>query len=175
VTLTLAEKQTVVLEVSELASTAYSIIAAEYRGMTVAEMTQLRVRAREAGVSLKVARNTLAKRALSDTSFACMTDGLMGPLILAFSRSDPAAAARIMSDYAKANDKLKIKLVAVSGRLLDAKDVITLAYLPSREQALAILMSTMLGPITMLARTLNEPHARLVRLLAAVRDRRQAA
>lgn len=171
--LTLERKKEVVSEVAEVARQAYSAIAAEYRGLSVAQMTDLRVRARDAGVYVKVVRNTLARRALEDTDFACMRDRLEGPLLLAFSREEPGSAARVLRDFAKDNDKCVIKLVSFGGKLLDASDVEVLASLPTKEQAIAQLMSVMKAPIERLVRTLAEPHARLVRTVAAVRDQKQ--
>lgn len=173
--LTLERKKEVVSEVAEVARQAYSAIAAEYRGLSVAQMTDLRVRARGAGVYVKVVRNTLARRALEDTDFACMRDGLEGPLLLAFSREEPGSAARVMRDFAKENDKCVIKLVSYGGKLLEASDVGVLASLPTKEQAIGQLMWVMMAPVEKLARTLAEPHARLVRTLAAIRDQKQAA
>ena len=173
--LTLERKKAVVEEVAEVARGALAAIAAEYRGLSVAEMTSLRVNARNAGVYLRVVRNTLARRALEGTDFACMKDGLTGPLILAFSREEPGSAARVMRDYAKENDKLVIKLVSFNGALLDASDVSRLANLPTKEEAISQLMSVMIAPISKLVRTLAEPQAKLVRTLAAIRDQKQAA
>lgn len=168
--LTLERKKAVVSEVAEVARGALSAIAAEYRGLSVAEMTALRVNARNAGVYLKVVRNTLARRAFEGTEFACMNEGLTGPLVLAFSREEPGSAARVMRDYAKENDKLVIKLVAFDGKLLESSDVAKLASLPTKDDAIAQLMSVMKAPITKFVQTLQAPHAKLVRTLAAVRD-----
>ena len=173
--LTLERKQAVVTEVAEVARGALSAIAAEYRGLSVAEMTALRVNARNAGVYLRVVRNTLARRAFEGTDFACMNDGLTGPLVLAFAREEPGSAARVMRDYAKENDKLVIKLVAFDGKLLDASDVSRLASLPTKDEAISQLMSVMKAPIAKFVQTLREPHAKLVRTMAAVRDQKQAS
>ena len=173
--LTLAQKQAVVAEVAEVAASAHSAVAAEYAGLTVAQMTDLRKAAREAGVYLRVVRNTLAKRALENTSFACMTDSLVGPLILAFSQEDLGSAARVVSNFAKTNEKLVVRLVALGGKLLPAEAVEQVAKLPTRDEALSMLAGVMLAPIVKLVRTLNEPHAKLVRTIDAVRDQKQAA
>ena len=175
VALTLEGKKAVVTEVAEVAKGALSAIAAEYRGLTVAEMTDLRVNARNAGVYVRVVRNTLARRALEGTDFACMNDGLTGPLVLAFSREEPGSAARVMREYAKGNGKLVIKLVSFDGKLLETSDVARLANLPTKDEAISQLMSVMTAPISKLVRTLAEPSAKLVRTLAAVRDQKQAA
>lgn len=173
--LRLEEKKALVAEVSSVAATALSAVAAEYRGLTVEQMTDLRSKARDGGVYLKVVKNTLARRAIEGTDFACMQDALEGPLLLAFSREDPGAAARLVKDFAKGNDKLVVKLVSIGGALLPANDIGRLADLPTYEQALAMLMGVLQAPITKLVRTLAEPHAKLVRTVAAVRDQKQAA
>ena len=173
--LTLEHKKAVVTEVAEVARGALSAIAAEYRGLSVAEMTNLRVNARNAGVYMRVVRNTLARRAFEGTDFSCMNDSLSGPLILAFSREEPGSAARVMRDYAKENDKLVIKLVSFGGNLLEISDVGRLADLPTKDEAISQLMSVMMAPIAKFVRTLAEPQAKLVRTLAAVRDQKQTA
>ena len=174
-TMRLEEKQALVAEVAEVAAKAHSAIAAEYRGMTVEQLTKLRVMARKQGVFMKVVKNTLARRAVAGTSFECMKDALKGPLILAFSKEDPGAAARVMKDFTKDNEQLVVTAVAFGGQLLPKSDLERLAKLPTREQALASLMAVMKAPITKFVRTLNEPHAKLVRTVAAVRDQKQAA
>lgn len=173
--LTLEHKKAVVTEVAEVARGALSAIAAEYRGLSVAEMTNLRINARNAGVYIRVVRNTLARRAFEGTELACMNDGLRGPLILAFSRDEPGLAARVMRDYAKENDKLVIKLVSFGGKLLEISDVGRLADLPTKDESISQLISVMMAPIAKLVRTLAEPQAKLVRTLAAVRDQKQTA
>lgn len=173
--LRLEDKQSIVAEVAAVASTAYSAVAAEYRGITVEQMTGLRAEARKSGVYLRVVKNTLARRAVEGTEFACMQQGLVGPLVLAFSQEEPGAAARLFEGFAKTNDKLVVKVVAFGGQMLPASDLSRLAKMPTREQALSTLMATMLAPVTKLARTLNEPHAKLVRTFAALRDKQQAA
>lgn len=171
--LTLAEKMKVVAEVADVAGRAHSAVAADYRGLTVAQMTALRDRARESGVYLRVVRNTLARRAVENTSFECLREGLSGPLILAFAEDDPGASARVMSDYARENDKLVIRLVAFGGKLLPASDVGVLARMPTREQALAQLLGVLKAPIEKFVRTLAEPHAKLVRTIDAVRRQKE--
>lgn len=173
--LTLDGKKAVVEEVHGVAKTAHSAIAAEYIGLTVAQMTELRVQARNSGVYVRVVRNTLARRALENTEFACMGEELVGPLVLAFSKEEPGAAARVIKDFSKSNDKLVVKLVSVDGKLLGPKELDTLASLPTRDEAIALLMSVMKAPIAKFVRTLAEPHAMLVRTLGAIRDQKQAA
>ena len=173
--LSIEQKKAVVAEIAEVANKALAAVAAEYRGMTVEEMTQLRALAREDGVFLKVAKNTLVHRAVEGTDYECMQDSLTGPLLFAFSMEDPGAAARLVKDYAKDHDKLIAKLVVVGGELFDASELERLASLPTYDQAIAILMAVMMAPIEKFVRTLAEPHTKLVRTVAAVRDAKQAA
>jgi len=173
--LTLEQKKAVVAEVADAAANAHSAIAAEYRGLTVEEITELRVKARATGVILKVAKNTLVRRAVEGTEFACMADELTGPLLFAFSMEDPGAAARLVKDFTKNNPKLVTKLVAIGGQLHSADELSKLADLPTLDQALAILMGVMKAPVEKLVRTMVEPHAKLTRVVAAVRDSKQAA
>lgn len=173
--LSIEQKKAVVAEVSQVAAQAHSAVAAEYRGLSVGDMTELRASARNDGVFLKVVKNTLAKRALAGTDFECLNDELTGPLLLAFSMEDPGAAARVVKAFAKGHDKLVAKLVAMSGKLYPASELDRLASLPNREQAIAMLMGVMKQPIEKFVRTLAEPHAKLVRTVAAVRDAKEAA
>ncbi len=173
--LTFAQKEVIVAEVAEIAKSAYSAIGAEYRGLTVAQMTELRVEARKAGVYLRVVKNTLAKRALAGTDFACMQEGLTGPLVLAFGQNDPGSAARVVEAFAKGHDKFQVKLVALSGQLLDPSELGKLAKMPTYEEAISLLMSVMKAPVQKLTTTLNEVPSKLVRTIAAVRDAKEAA
>ena len=173
--LTKEQKEAIVAEVAIVARGAHSAIAAEYRGLSVEQMTKLRQDARNAGVYLRVVRNTLARRALTDTGYACMSDSLKGPLILAFSKEEPGAAARVMRDFAKDNDKLVVKAIALSGNLLAPGDLAALATMPTRDEALSQLLAVMKAPIGKLASTLQAPVGKLVRTVAAVRDQKQAA
>jgi len=175
VALNLEGKKAVVEEVSKYAAKAHSAIAAEYRGLTVSELTVLRKTARESGVYLRVVKNTLARRAVAGTEFECMQSGLIGPLLIAFSMDDPGAAARLIGDFAKTNDKLIPKVVAIGGQLYDSSEMSRLASLPTRDQAIGILMGVMKAPIEKFVRTLAEPHAKLVRTVAAIRDQKEAA
>lgn len=168
--LTLEEKKAVVAEVAGVAATALAAVAAEYRGLSVGDMTELRARARANGVYMRVVKNTLARRAVEGTEFECMSEAFEGPLMLAFSREDPGSAARVIRDFSKHNDKLIARLVAVGGQLLDGSELGRLASMPTRDEALAQLMGTMRAPIGKLARTLNEVPGKLVRTLAAVRE-----
>ena len=173
--LNLEQKKAVVAEVAEVAKSALSAVAAEYRGLTVEELTELRAKARKDGVFLKVAKNTLVRRAVEGTEFECMQEMLTGPLLLAFSMEDPGAAARLVKDYSKDHEHLVARQVAIGGQLFDASELERLSKLPTREQALAILMGVMKAPVEKFVRTLAEPHAKLVRTFAAVRDAKQAA
>jgi len=173
--LNIEQKKAVVAEVAEVANTALAAVAAEYRGLTVEEMTELRAKAREGGVYLKVAKNTLVRRAVEGTEYECMQESLTGPLLFAFSMDDPGAAARLVKDYSKDHDHLVTKLVSVGGQLYDASELERLSSLPTYDQAIAILMGVMKAPIEKFVRTLAEPHAKLVRTVAAVRDAKEAA
>jgi large subunit ribosomal protein L10 len=173
--LTLEAKKSVVAEVAEVAGQAFSAVAAEYRGLTVEQMTTLRRKAREGGVYLRVVKNTLAKRAVKGTEFECISDGLTGPLMLAFSQQDPGGAARVVRDFAKEHELLQVRFVSVAGEMLPAGEIDRLASLPTREQALAMLMAVLKAPVEKLVRTLNEVPGKLVRTVAAIRDQKQQA
>jgi len=175
VAIRLDDKRAIVAEVAEVASNAFSAVIAEYRGMTVGDMTELRLKAREGGVYLRVVRNTLARRAVEGTDFECMQEALVGPTVLAFSKEEPGAAGRVLKEFAKENEKLVIKAVSLGGQLLPAEDIEKLAKMPTYEQSLSMLMSVMQAPISKFVRTLNEPHTKFVRTLAAVRDQKEAA
>lgn len=173
--LRLEDKKAFVSEIAAVAAESQSVIAAEYRGLTAQQMDHLRVAARDNGVYMRVVKNTLARRALADTAFDCIRETLSGPLLLAFSREDPAAAARVVREFARDNDKLVVKAVSMGGNLLPVSDVARLADLPSRAQALSMLAGVLQAPVAKLVRTLAAPHAKLVRTVAAVRDVKQAA
>jgi large subunit ribosomal protein L10 len=173
--LNLEQKKEVVAELAEVASGALSLVAAQYSGMTVAQLTALRVKARQEGVYLRVAKNTLVRRALKGTSYECVVDALTGPLLYAFSKDDPGAAGRLIKDAAKGNDKLVPKVVSVGGKLYGASELDRLASLPTREQALSMLLGCLVQPATMLVRVLSEPAASLARAMRAVGDQKQAA
>ena len=173
--LTLEAKKQIVSEVAEVAASAHSAIAADYSGISVDTMTSLRVKARQDGVYLRVVKNNLAKRALADTEFECMSEGLVGPMILAFSQEDPGAVARVIKDFVKEQDKFEVKMIALGGELLETSQLETLSKMPTRDQALAILAGTIRAPIEKLARTMNEVPGKLVRAIAAVRDQKEAS
>jgi large subunit ribosomal protein L10 len=173
VPLNLEDKRAIVVSVNAAASEALSAVVADYRGLSVAEMTNLRLKARETGVYLKVVRNTLAKRAVAGTEYECLTDALVGPTVLAFSQEDPGAAARLIKDFAKDHDALEVKALAIGGVAYDAKDIDVLAKLPTRDEAIAQLMSVMQAPVAKFVRTLNEVPGKFVRTMAAVKDKKQ--
>lgn len=173
--LNLAQKKEVVAELSEVARGAVSLVAAEYRGLTVEQLTALRIKAREGGVYLKVAKNTLVRRAVEGTDFECVGEALSGPLMYAFSQEDPGAAGRLVKDFAKTNDKLVARIVAIGGQLYGASEVERLATLPTRDQALSMLLGLLSEPATRLVRTLSEPAAMLARTLGGIADQQKAA
>jgi large subunit ribosomal protein L10 len=173
--LNLEDKKALVAEVAEVAAKAQSVVAAEYRGLTVGQMTELRSKARKSGVYMRVVKNTLARKALAGTAFESVGPKLKGPLVLAFSKDDPGAAARVVKDFAKLNEKLVATLVSLGGQVLPGAQLEKVASLPTREQALSMLLGVMKAPIQKFVRTLAEPPAKLARALAAVREQKQAA
>ena len=172
--LNLEDKKALVKEVAEIAADAQSVVAAEYRGITVTQMTELRAKARAQGVDMRVVKNTLARKAMVGTSYEAFGTQLKGPLVLAFSKNDPGAAARVVKDFAKTNDKLVARLVSLGGQVLPGSDLEKVASLPTREQALSIMLGTLKAPIEKLVRTLVAPHTKLVRTVVAIRDAKQA-
>lgn len=166
----LAAKKEIVAEIEEVASRALSVAVAEYRGMEVAELTDLRVKAREQGVYLKVIRNTLAKRALADSKFADLDSALTGPLIYGFSVEAPGGAARLFKDFAKQNDKLNVTALSIGSGLLGPDKLDAVASLPTRDEALAKLLATFKAPVGKFVRTINEVPTKFVRVLAAIKD-----
>lgn len=171
----LEDKKAIVADVNEVAATALSLVIADSRGCTVDAMTALRKQAREANVSMRVVRNTLARRAVEGTEFECAREAFVGPSLLAFSMEDPGAAARIFKDFAKENDDFEVRALAVSGQLMGAESIDVLAKLPTREQALSQLMSVMQAPVTKLVQTMDAIPTKLVRTLVAIRDQKQEA
>ena len=167
--LSLDEKKAVVAEVANVASSAHSAVAADYRGLTVHEMTALRQKARAQNVYLKVVKNTLASRAVEGTDFECMSEGLTGPLMLAFSTEDPGSAARVIKEYAKSASRLEVRAVAIGGHVYGPAELDRVASLPTRDEALAQLAGTLRAPLDKFARTLNEVPGKLVRTVEAVR------
>lgn len=169
-TLTLAAKKIVVEEVSKVASSAVSVVVANYRGLTVNQMTELRAKARAAKVYLRVVPNNLTRRAFEKTDFACLSDHLVGPLFVALSTEAPGDAAKLLKDFSKTNSKLEVKALSLSGKVYDVSQLDFIASLPTRDEALAKLLYVMKAPIEKFVRTLAEPHAKLVRTIAAIKD-----
>lgn len=172
--LSLSDKQAIVADVKEVAESSLSLVIAEYRGLPVTEMTALRAKARESGVCLRVMRNTLSRRALSSTQFACAEEALVGPIVLAFSLEEPGAAAHLLREFAKENTVLQVKALALSGQLLGADSLDAVADLPNREAALSLLLSVIQAPIGKFVRTLNEVNAKLARVISAVGEQKNA-
>jgi len=165
--LRLEDKKALVKEVNAVAGDSVTAVAAEYRGLSVAEMTELRREARSAGVYMRVVKNTLARRAVEGTEFECMQDTLKGPILLAFAKEDPGAAARVIKDFAKGHEALQAVSLSAGGQLLPGSDLSKLADLPTLDQARAMLLGVMLAPMSQLVRTIAEPSAMLARTLSA--------
>jgi large subunit ribosomal protein L10 len=174
VALSLEDKKAIVKEVAAVASQSISAVAANYRGLAVAEMNELRSKARDANVTMRVVPNNLAKRAFENTSFSCMNDALVGPLVLAFSADEPGAAARILKQFSKEYDALEVQALSLDGKLLDGSKLDAVASLPSKDEAISMLMSVMQAPISKFVRTLAEPHTQMVRAVKAVADSKAA-
>ncbi len=172
--LNLEDKKVVVAEVNAVAAKALSVVGAENRGLTVAQMTDLRAKARKEGVYMRVVKNTLARKAVAGTPFECIAPALKGPVVLAFSKDDPGAAARIVRAFAKDNDKLVTTLVSLGGQLLKKEDLDRVASLPTRAQALSQLLGVLQAPIAKLVGTLAAPNVKLARTLAAVLEAKKA-
>lgn len=170
--LNLEQKQAVVAEVSEQLAKAQTVILAEYRSVPVKDMTELRRKARSSGVYLRVLKNTLARRAVAETPFKGLTDKMVGPLAYGIS-SDPVAAAKVLQEFAKENEKFVIKAGAMPNVMMSAREVADLARMPSRQELLAKLVGTMQAPIAKFVRTLNEVPGKFVRAVAAVRDQKE--
>ncbi len=171
--LSLTQKKAVINEVSQAIALANAGVLAEYRGMTVAQLTRLRQEARRAGVWIKVVKNNLARRAIADTGFACLREYFIGPIIFSVSE-DPVAVAKVMTRFARDNEHLKITVGAMNGSLMDPRMLDDLSKLPGREELLAKLMGTMQAPIQQFVATLNEVPSRFVRTLSAVAESKEA-
>ncbi len=174
-TLRLDDKKAIVAEVAAVAASALSAVAADYSGLTVTKMNELRAVARNSGVYLRVVRNTLARRAVQGTSFECMNSVLVGPMVLAFSKEDPGAAARLLRDFSKQNEKLTVKIVSIGGQVYDASKLDAVAKLPTRDEAISLLMGVMKAPISKFVATLAAPAAKVVRTIDAVRAQKEEA
>lgn len=173
-TLNLEAKKSLVNDVSALVRNSEAMIAADYRGLTVSEVTNLRSRARAAGVTMRVVRNTLARRAIQGTPHECLSESLVGPIILVFALESPGTAARILRDFVKENEKLQVRAIALSGQLYPGSDLNVIAELPTFDEAVSMFMRVLNAPTTKLVRTLAEPCAMLARTLGAIRDKKQA-
>ena len=169
----IAQKKEIVEEVAQAAKSAVSAVLADYRGMSVAEMNAMRVKGRDTGVYLRVVRNTLAKKALAESEFACLQDALVGPTLMAFSQEDPGAAARLLKDYSKEIETLEVKAIAIGGESLGPEQLDRVANLPTLDEARSMLLSVMLAPVTKLTRTLNDIPASVTRVISAIRDNKQ--
>ena len=172
--LSLEQKQAMVSEVSAKLANAQTVIVAEYRGLDVERVTQLRSKARQSGVYLRVLKNTLARRAVQGTPFEKLSEQMVGPLMYGISE-DPVAGAKVLSEFAKENELFVIKAGAMPGAVMSAQEIKALASLPGREQLIATLLGTMQAPVTKLVRTMNEVPGRFVRTLAAYRDAKEKA
>ena len=170
--LSLEQKQTVVAEIAGQLAKAQAVIVAEYRGLGVGALTDLRAKARKSGVYLRVLKNTLARRAVKDTPFAKLSDQMIGPLMYGIAQ-DPVGCAKVLADFAKVNEKFVIRGGAMPNAMMSAKDVKVLASMPSRDELIAMLLGTMQAPVTTLVRTMNEVPGRFVRTMAALRDHRE--
>jgi len=167
-------KASMIADVSAQLAKAQAVIVAEYRGLDVSSMTELRRKARQSGVYLRVLKNTLVRRAIVGTPFEKLSDQMVGPLIYGVSQ-DPVAVAKVLQDFAKANERLVIRAGALPNSIIDANAIKALAALPSREELLAKLLGTMQAPTVKFVQTLNEVPTSFVRALAAVRDQREQA
>lgn len=174
--LNLTGKKAIVEKEAAIVANALSLVAADYRRLTVAQLTELRVKARASGVYVRVVRNNLMKRAVKNTAFECIADTkeLAGPNLFVFSMEAPGAGARLLKEFSKENENLKVKFLSMDGKILPASDLSAMASLPTRDEALAQLMRVMKAPVEKLARTLIAPHIKLVRTIAAVAEQKQA-
>lgn len=175
VALNLEQKKAIVVELSNIAQKAISAVAADYRGLTVSQMSQLRKIARNAGVIMRVYRNTLARRAFKETPYACFDKVLTGPIVLFFSQEEPGAAARLIEKFVKEHEQLEVKALVLERELLPADKLQAVAQLPSREGSFSQLVVVLLAPVTKFVSTLNEPIVQLVRVVAALQDQKKAA
>jgi large subunit ribosomal protein L10 len=168
----LREKQEMVEALKAVAQKCVSAAVAEYRGLTVSQMTDLRSKARKANVYMRVYRNTIARRAFEDTEFSCLTEVLTGPLVLFLSQDEPGAAAKILRDFTKTNEKMRVRGMALGAKLYAPEQLDAIASLPSRTEALTRLVCVMKAPVVQFVRTVKEPVAQMVRVVAAVRDQK---
>lgn len=172
--LSLDQKKAVIKEVTDAIASAQAGVLAEYRGLNVEQLTALRTEARNAGVWIRVVKNNLAKLVIKDSDFECLTEHFVGPVIFSASE-DPVAVAKIMSQFAKDNEKLKITAGAMNGDFMDLAMIQSLSKLPGRDELIAMLMRTIQAPVQKLVSTLNEVPSKAVRTLAAIAESREAA
>ena len=171
--LNLKQKKRIVADINSTASNAISVVTADYCGLTSAEMAELRANARQSGVTLKIVRNTLARRAFKGTAYECLDTALTGPVLLAFAHDEPGATARLLRDFAKKHQRLEVTALSLGDSVLPKEQLARVANLPTREEAIVKLLLVMQAPITKLVRTMAEPMAKLVRTMAAIRDQKQ--
>lgn len=171
--LNLADKKRIVAELSDVIGNAVSIVAADYRGLSVADMDELRTEMRNAGVTLRVVRNTLTRIALKDTAYEDMQDLMTGPILLAFSDEDPASSARVFKAFIKGHENVEIRAISIEGKSIDPKALGQVADLPTKEQSISMLLSVLQAPMTKVALSLNDINTKLVRTIAAVGDSKQ--
>lgn len=172
--LSLNDKKAIVSEVSEQARQAVSALGADYRGMSVTDLTELRKRARNQGIYMKVVRNTLAKRAIAGTNFECMQDSLSGPMLLAFCNDDPGAPARLIKDFMKQAQSLEVKVLSIGGKAFGGESLDRVASLPTKQQAIGQLASVIQAPISKMVRTVAETYTKLVRVVNAVAEQKKS-
>jgi len=172
-TFSLSQKKQIVSSVNDMASKTISLVVVEYKGVTVSEMTELRKKAREVGVTIKVVRNTLARKAFEGTSLSCVVENLKGPIFLAFTIDQPGAAAKTIFEFAKTNKKISVKSIVLESELLSASEIDNVAKLPTYDEAVSLLMRTMLAPIEKLVRTIAAPNVKLVRTLSAIKQNKE--
>ncbi|MFW0039701.1 MAG: 50S ribosomal protein L10 [Coxiella endosymbiont of Dermacentor silvarum] len=172
----LEQKKAIVTELLNITRQAISVVVADYRGLTVLEISELRKAARSSigGVTMRVYRNTLARRAFKKTPYACLNKFLTGPTILFFSRDEPGAAARLIENFIKKHEQLKVKALALGGKLLSADKLKACSQLPSRKEALSQLAIVLLASVTKFARTIHEPVVQIIRLIVAIQDQKKA-
>ena len=170
----LEDKKAIVADVAETASNALSLVIADARGVNLNDMTALRAKAREEHVVLRVVKNSLAKRAFTDTDFSCVEEALVGPSIFGFSMEDPGAAARLFKDFAKQNEDFEVKALSVGGDLMGSEKIDVLAKLPTRDQALSMLANLMLAPVSKFVRATNDIPGRVVRVVDQVAKQKAA-
>lgn len=168
--LSLAQKEQIVQEVASVAEIAHSLVGAEYRGLSVAEMSKLRSKARAVNVQVRVVKNSLARRAFANTPYEGAALLLTGPMVLAFGLEDPGSAGRVAETFAQEHDLFKVKVVAIAGRVLSPEDLPVLARMPTYDEALSHLAALLKAPLGKMASTLNEIPAKLVRTVSAVKD-----